>query len=78
MSYNLNLDQIEEYNTKDYQVNPKRAALVVIEMQNVFLKDLGIISDIQMFNIQKIIAAADAVGTEVIYVRHNDNSDISK
>lgn len=78
MNYKVDLNEIKEYNTKDYKINPKQAALLVIEMQNVFLKDLGIISDQQMSNIKNIITAADAVGTKVIYVRHNDSSEISK
>ena len=78
MKYDVSLDQIKEYNTHHLRINPKRAALLVIEMQNVFLKDLGIISDLQMANIQKIISAADESGTKVIFVRHNDSSEISK
>lgn len=78
MKYIVDLSKIKEYNTHTLKVHPKRAALLVIEMQNVFLKELGIISDLQMSNIQHIISAADEVGTQVIFVRHNDNSEISK
>ena len=78
MKYNIDLNQIKEYNTHQLKINPKRAALLVIEMQKVFLTDMGIISDRQMDNIQKIISAAEEAGTKVIYVRHNDSSEISK
>ena len=78
MVYNVDLKQIEEYNTHQSKINPKRAALLVIEMQNVFLKDLAIIIDSQMANIHSLISTADAQGTKVIFIRHNDSSEISK
>jgi len=78
MKYNVDLNQIKEYNTHHLKINPRQAALLVIEMQNVFLKDMGMISELQMANIQRIIAVADAVGTKVIFVRHNDSSELSK
>ncbi len=78
MTYNVDLNQIDKYNTHHLKVNPKRAALLVIEMQNVFLKDMEIINTSQMAHIQSIISTADTAGTKVIFVRHNDSSDISK
>ena len=44
MNYTVNLEQIDDYNTHKLVVNPKRAALLVIEMQNVFRTDLNIIT----------------------------------
>ena len=35
MNYAVNLEQINDYNTHKLVVNPKRAALLVIEMQKV-------------------------------------------
>lgn len=78
MKYHVDLKQIEEYNTHHSKINPKRAALLVIEMQNVFLKEMSIVSDAQVTNIQHIISTADAVGTKTIFVRHNDNSELSR
>jgi len=74
----VNLEQIEKYNIHQLEVNPKRAALLVIEMQNVFRKDLNIISDKQLENIKTIIQASEEVGVNIIYVRHNDSAEISK
>ncbi len=78
MKYAVELSKIAEYNTHHFKINPKRAALLVIEMQNVFLKDLSIISERQIDNIQQLIALAETVGIKVIYVRHNDSSELSK
>jgi nicotinamidase-related amidase len=78
MNYTVNLEQINEYNTHKLVVNPKRSALLVIEMQNVFRTDLSIISDKQLDNIKAIIDTSEKAGVNVIYVRHNDSSDISK
>jgi len=78
MNYTVNLEQIEKYNIHQLEVNPKRAALLVIEMQNVFRKDLNIISDKQLENIKTIIQASEEVGVNIIYVRHNDSAEISK
>ena len=46
-------------------------------MQNVFLTDLKIISDEQINNVQSIIDASEKSGVKIIYVRHNDSSEIS-
>lgn len=78
MNYTVNLEKIDEYNTHKLVVNPKRSALLVIEMQNVFRADLNIISDKQLNNIKAIIAASEKAGVNIIYVRHNDNAEISK
>ena len=77
MAYNVDLAQIKEYNTRRLKVNPRKAALIVIEMQKIF-RDMGIISDIQIANIQRMITTAEAAGTRIVYVRHNDSSEISK
>ena len=78
MNYKVNLEQIDEYNTHKLVVNPKRTALLVIEMQKVFRTDLKIISDKQLVNIKAIIDASEKAGVNIIYVRHNDSSEISK
>lgn len=78
MNYNVDLKKVTEYNTHHAQVNPKLAALLVIEMQNVFQTDLGIINDQQIKNIQNLINASEASGIKIIYVRHSDSSEISK
>lgn len=78
MKYPIDLTQIKEYNTRQWKVNPRKAALIIIEMQKVFLKDMGIISDLQMANIHRIISVAEAAGTKIVYVRHNDSSEISR
>lgn len=78
MNYTIDLKEISEYNTHQFDINTKEAALVVIEMQNVFKTDMGIISDNQINNIQSIINVFEKAGAQVIYVRHNDSSEISK
>lgn len=78
MEYAIDLNSINEYNTHSQKINPKKAALLVIEMQNVFLNELEIISEKQIRNIQSIISAADRNEIMVILVRHNDSSDASK
>ncbi|MBA2650466.1 MAG: isochorismatase family protein [Legionella sp.] len=78
MNYTVNLEKIDEYNTHKLVVNPKRTALLVIEMQNVFRNDLNLISDKQLNNIKAIIEASEKAGVNIIYVRHNDSSEISR
>ncbi|KTD03980.1 isochorismatase [Legionella geestiana] len=78
MTYTVNLEQINEYNTHKLTINPKRSALIVIEMQNVFRNDLNMISDKQLSNIKAIISASENAGVNIIYVRHNDSHEISK
>ncbi len=78
MTYTIDLTKIQEYNTHHYTIRPKKAALLVIEMQYIFLNEMNIITESQMNNIQNIIEAAERAGTKVIYVRHNDNSELSR
>ncbi|MCC2624299.1 MAG: isochorismatase family protein [Burkholderiales bacterium] len=78
MHYSIDINQINKYNTHSAVINPKHTALLVIEMQKVFQTDLGIISDRQIKNIQNIIEASERSGIKIIYVRHNDSSEISK
>lgn len=47
-------------------------------MQNVFRTDLNIISDEQISNVKSIIEASEKAGVKIIYVQHNDSSEISK
>lgn len=78
MNYTIDLEKISEYNTHKFVINPKKAALLVIEMQNVFQTDLKLISDKQINNIKSIIEASEKAGVQIIYVRHNDSSEISR
>ena len=78
MHYTVTLDQIGELNTHKRVVNPKRAALLVIEMQNVFRNEANLISDKQIANVKSIIEASEKAGVNIIYVRHNDSAEISK
>ncbi|MBA2710145.1 MAG: isochorismatase family protein [Tatlockia sp.] len=78
MNYTINLEKIDEYNTHKFVINSKSSALLVIEMQNVFLTDLNLISDKQLSNVKSIIEASEKAGVKIIYVRHNDSSEISK
>ncbi|MBA2652741.1 MAG: isochorismatase family protein [Tatlockia sp.] len=78
MNYTINLEKIDEYNTHKSVINTKQSALLVIEMQNVFRTDLSLISDDQISKVQSIIAASEKAGVKIIYVQHNDSSEISK
>ena len=78
MGYTIDLAKVQEYNTHHYMVRPKFAALLVIEMQYVFLNEMNIITELQINNIKNIIAAAERSGVKIIYVRRNDDSEISK
>ena len=78
MNYTVNLKNVDEYNTHKFIINSKHCALLVIEMQNVFLTDLKIINDKQLNNIKAIVDASEKAGVNIIYVRHNDSSEISR
>lgn len=78
MNYNINLDDIKEYNTHNNKLNTKTAALLVIEMQETFRSDMGLISEKQISNVKSLINFANQNGILVIYVRHNDSSESSK
>jgi len=78
MNYTIDLTEIEEYNTHKANIDIKNAALLVIEMQNVFKSDMEIISDNQVSNIKNIIDWSEKCGAKVIYVRHNDSSPLSQ
>lgn len=78
MNYTVDLKKVDEYNSHKRTINPKRAALLVIEMQNVFRTDLNMISDKQLHNVHAIIQASETAGVNIIYVRHNDSAETSK
>ena len=78
MNYAIDLEKIEEYNCHKQVVNPTRAALLVIEMQNTFRTDLDLISDKQINNVKALVDASELAGVNIIYVRHNDDANISK
>lgn len=77
MNYEINLQEIKEYNTHISKINEENAALLVIEMQEVFRSDMGLISDKQIQNVKSLIKYAKQKGIKVIYVRHNDSSENS-
>jgi nicotinamidase-related amidase len=78
MNYTIDLTEIEEYNTHQASIDIKNTALLVIEMQNVFKKEMKIISDEQIKNINTIIDASEKYGAKIIYVRHNDTPPLSQ
>ncbi|MBP9743214.1 MAG: isochorismatase family protein [Burkholderiales bacterium] len=77
MNYQINLDDVCEYNTHPSPLNLKKSALLIIEMQEVFRTDLGLISQKQIKNINNLINFANLHGIKIIYVRHNDSSEDS-
>ena len=77
MNYNINLQEISEYNTHNSKIKKENSALLVIEMQEVFRSDMGLISDKQIQNVKSLIKYAKQNGIKVIYVRHNDSSENS-
>lgn len=77
MNYEINLNDILEYNTHKNKLNKNKAALLVIEMQEVFRSTMGLISEKQINNINALIEFAGKNGIMVIYVRHNDSSNHS-
>jgi nicotinamidase-related amidase len=75
MNYEINLADIKDYNTHNPKLNKATAALLIIEMQNVFKGEL--ISTKQIQNVQKLIDFADNNSIKKIFVRHNDSSNTS-
>ena len=73
MNYDINLNDIKDYNTHNQKLNINTAVLLVIEMQETFRTDMGIISDKQINNVKNLINFANNHDIKVIYVRHNDN-----
>lgn len=78
MNYEINLNDIKEYNTHNDNLNHKNAALLVIEMQEIFRSTMGLISEKQISNVKKLIQFANQNNMEIIYVRHNDSSNSSE
>lgn len=78
MNYDVNLNDIKEYNTHNGSLNHKSAALLVIEMQEIFRSTMGLISEKQISNVKKLIQFANLHNMEIIYVRHNDSSKNSE
>jgi nicotinamidase-related amidase len=74
MNYDIDLKDIEVYNTHKRQLNTKQAALLVIEMQETFRTDMGLISKKQIYNVQELIKFAEIHSMPIIVVRHNDSS----
>ncbi len=78
MSYIISLDDIREYNTHRIELpEPQKIALLVIEMQNVFVEDMKIISSEQISRINSLVSCFENFGGEVIYVRHSDDPEKS-
>lgn len=78
MKYDINLELIKEYNTRDIQLNMDKAALVVIEMQETFRTDMELISDKQINNVTSLVKFAEDKDMPIIFVRHNDSSKDSQ
>ena len=76
MHYEVSLDQIADINTHRKALNKQHAALVIIEMQNIFSGE--IISDKQISHVKQLIAFADQYHIKKIFVRHNDSSQTSE
>lgn len=72
--YTVDLGEIQDYITHESVPNYNKCALLVIEMQETFRSDLGIISEDQIKNIKALTKHAETNGSKVIYVRHNDSS----
>lgn len=78
MHYQVDLTQIQEYNTHPLHLNHQRGVLLVIEMQEAFRSKFALISDEQIKRVQQLIAHAKQTGMKVIYVRHNDSAKDSE
>lgn len=78
MNYEVNLDQIKDYNVHDNVLDTKHAALLVIEMQETFRSDMPMISNKQIENVQKLINFAESKNMPIFFVRHNDSSENSQ
>lgn len=76
--YTVNLSEIQDYMTRDATPNYNKCALLVIEMQETFRSDLGIISENQIKNIKNLTTHAESNGSKIIYIRHNDSSKSSQ
>lgn len=76
MHYDISLDQIADINTHRKALNKEHAALIIIEMQNVFQGE--IISDKQINHVKQLVAFADQHHIKKIFVRHNDSSQTSE
>jgi nicotinamidase-related amidase len=77
MNYNVDLNLINDYNTHKQQINANSSALLVIEMQEVFRSEMGLISNKRIQNVQHLISFANKNQMPVILVRHNDSSESS-
>lgn len=78
MNYEVNLEQINDYNTHKSDINIQHAALLVIEMQETFRSDLKLISNKQINNVSSLIKFAESNKMPIIFVRHNDSSNTSE
>jgi len=78
MNYEINLDLIKEYNCHNRKLDVNHAALLVIEMQEVFMTEMGMISKKQIENVKKLIGFANKKNIKLIYVRHNDSAPDSQ
>lgn len=76
MNYDINLNDLRDYNIHHTPLNIKNAALIIIEMQNVFKGE--IISEKQVDNVKKLIEFSKSHNMINIYVQHNDSSEKSE
>jgi nicotinamidase-related amidase len=77
MNYEVDISLIKEYNTHPLDINKEKAALLVIEMQETFRTDMGLISDKQITNVKKLIEFSETNKMPIVFVRHNDSSSDS-
>lgn len=78
MNYEVSLDLIKDYNVHNKQFETNKSALIVIEMQETFRTDMGLISDKQINNVKSLISFAESYQMPIIFVRHNDSSETSQ
>lgn len=74
MNYDVDIDLIKDYNTHNKKLDIKKSALFIIEMQETFRTDMGLISNKQVDNVRALISFANENKMPIIFVRHNDSS----
>ncbi|MFZ9035517.1 MAG: isochorismatase family protein [Francisellaceae bacterium] len=75
MNYDVDINEIANYNTHSADLKLASTALIIIEMQNSFKGD--IISDRQINNVRKLINFSDDNHMLKIFVQHDDNATFS-
>ena len=78
MNYEIDINSIQEYNNRNQIFDGSKTALIVIEMQETFRSDMGLMSDKQIDNVKSLISFANDNKMPIIFVRHNDSSENSQ